>query len=174
MICGKLTGLRAADPEDVNNWVKWFNDKEVTQYLARIYPYNLEEARQYFQKVQQNPAEKLYSIVDLQKGRHIGSVSLRNIDWRNRHAELGVLVGDKEYTGRGYGQDAVRTLCRFAFREMNLNRVYLYVRADHNGGIRSYNKVGFRQEGILRRHLYRDGAYHDMIIMGLLVEDLKE
>ncbi|HEX2910739.1 MAG TPA: GNAT family protein [Chloroflexia bacterium] len=172
MIHGNLVTLRAVQPEDLLNWVKWFNDRAVTEYLARVYPYSQADAEKYWQKTQQNPQEILYSIVNSSNGEHIGSINLRNIDWRSRNSELGVLLGAKECWGKGYGRDAVRTMCQFAFKELGLVRVYLYVRADHPSGIRSYSKVGFKQEGIARKQLYRNGVYHDMVLMGLLADEL--
>src|SRR6267378_3834328 len=72
------------------------------------------------------------------------------VDWRNRSGELGIALGRRDCWGKGFGTDAVRTLCRWGFAELNLHRVHLKVYEDNPRGIACYEKVGFRQEGRLR------------------------
>ncbi len=91
-----------------------------------------------------------------------------DLNTRHRRAELGIVIGEKAYWGQGYGSDAIRTLLRFAFEEMNLHRVYLRVYEDNARGIRAYEKCGFCIEGRLREANYRKGRYHDELIMGVL------
>jgi RimJ/RimL family protein N-acetyltransferase len=86
---------------------------------------------------------------------------------------LGLWIG-RPYWDRGYGTDAVRVLCRFAFREMNLQRVGLSVYDINPRGVRAYEKVGFKEEGRRRRGHFADGRYVDVIVMGLLAEELIE
>jgi len=84
---------------------------------------------------------------------------------------MGIMIGDREYQDRGYGTDAVRTILRFAFDEMNLNRVWLHVHEDNARGIAVYRKCGFREEGRLRDVLLWDGVFHDAIVMSVLSTD---
>ncbi|HIC94568.1 MAG TPA: N-acetyltransferase, partial [Anaerolineae bacterium] len=65
-------------------------------------------------------------------------------------------------------------LLGFAFREMNLHRVYLSVHDYNERAIRCYEKCGFRHEGRLREALFRDGRYHDELMMGILREEFEE
>lgn len=171
MISGKLVYLRSVEAPDLERWLEWFNEEEITQYLNVVYPYSRVEAESYWKRSQQSASEVLYSIVSQAEQKHIGSINLKKIDWRSRHAELGILLGVKEFWGRGYGQDAVQTICRFAFEEMGLHRVYLYVREDHEAGIRAYEKAGFQIEGRARQQLYRQGKFYDLILMGRLAHE---
>jgi RimJ/RimL family protein N-acetyltransferase len=86
---------------------------------------------------------------------------------------LGVWLA-REHWNHGLGTDAVRTLCRFGFHEMNLRRVTLHVYANNPRGVRAYEKVGFVEEGRLRRDHFADGTYVDVVVMGLLAEELIE
>jgi RimJ/RimL family protein N-acetyltransferase len=171
MISGKLVYLRSVEAPDLDRWVEWFNEAEIIQFLNVVYPYSRLDAENFWKRTQQNAAEVLYSIVTQAEHKHIGSINLKKIDWRSRHAELGITLGIKEFWGRGYGNDAVETVCRFAFAEMGLHRVYLYVREDHEAGIRAYEKAGFKIEGRARQQLYRNGRYYDLILMGRLASD---
>jgi RimJ/RimL family protein N-acetyltransferase len=90
------------------------------------------------------------------------------VDWKNRSAVLGIVLGEKKHWGNGFGTDAVRLILGFAFRELNLHRVELDVYDYNVRAIRCYEKAGFRREGTLRDALFRDGAYHDVFRMAVL------
>nr|WP_206076217.1 GNAT family protein [Marinitoga lauensis] len=68
----------------------------------------------------------------------------------------------------GYGTEAMKLLVNFIFDEMNINKVKLHVFSFNKRAIRSYEKVGFKVEGVLREQIFREGKYHDEIIMGIL------
>ena len=78
------------------------------------------------------------------------------------------MIGGKDCWGRGYGTDAIRALLRFAFREMNLNRVWLTTGENNPRALACYRKCGFREEGRLRQDRYLEGRYWDTILMGIL------
>ena len=107
----------------------------------------------------------------LADGRYIGNIGLYEIDWKNRKAEYGILIGDKSAWGKGYGFDSSTDLLAYAFRELNLHRIFLRVLAYHERAIRLYEKIGFREEGRLRQDIFRSGAYRDTIIMGMLASE---
>ena len=77
------------------------------------------------------------------------------------------MIGDPAYHGKGYGTDAIRTLCKFGFEELNLHKLKAVVFAFNEGALRCYEKCGFEREGLLKEEIYREGAYHDVVMMGL-------
>ena len=89
-------------------------------------------------------------------------------------ATLGIVIGEKEYWGKGYGTEAVKTMLRYAFHELGLNRVELETYSFNPRAQRCYERAGFRREGVRRGALYRDGKFHDIIIMGILREEFLE
>ena len=101
----------------------------------------------------------------------IGFIELDGFNWPAREVWVGIGIGDREFQGRGYGTDAMRLVLRFAFLELNLNRVSLTVFEYNQRGIRSYEKAGFKEEGREREALERDGKRWDMLFMGILRED---
>jgi RimJ/RimL family protein N-acetyltransferase len=98
----------------------------------------------------------------------IGVISLMNISEANDSAELSVIVGQPEDRHRGYGAEAIDTLLRYGFEELRLNRVGLSVFEFNEDAISTYEKLGFCEEGRLRKVLKRDGAFHDAILMSVL------
>ncbi|MCL4459722.1 MAG: GNAT family N-acetyltransferase [Chloroflexi bacterium] len=172
MIQGEKVKLRSLEREDLDHWCRWFNDAEVMQYYPeRIYPYSRADAEEFFQRVQGSQTDKVFAI-ETKEGLLIGNVGLHHINWPARHAELGIMIGEKDYWDKGYGTDVIKTMVRFAFEKMNLQRIYLRV-ADFNArAIACYKKCGFREEGRLREHTYNNGRYIDELIMGVLRTEL--
>ena len=80
---------------------------------------------------------------------------------------MAILIGEKDLHGKGFGADAVRTLCRFGFSEMNLRKIKAAVFDFNVPALRCYEKCGFVREGVLKQEMFRDGAYHDVILMAL-------
>jgi RimJ/RimL family protein N-acetyltransferase len=76
-----------------------------------------------------------------------------------------------EFWSKGYGTFAVTHLLNYAFRDLNLNRVYLYVFENNERAIRLYRKVGFVREGLMRQSEYINGTYISLIVMGLLRDE---
>jgi RimJ/RimL family protein N-acetyltransferase len=112
--------------------------------------------------------------VETQGGVHIGAINLHRVHAEDRKAALGIIIGAKECWGRGYGGDAIDTLLRFAFHEMNLNRVWLTVTAGHERGIACYRRCGFREEARQRQGFYKHGRYWDFLVMGILRREFDE
>lgn len=176
MIPGLMVRLRPIEQEDLPRFVRWFSDPEVRRHLALYLPPSLAQEEHWFRRLQEQMArnEVVVLAIETPEGVHIGNIGLHQINWKDRNAELGIVIGEKEYWGQGYGTDATRTLLQFAFGEMNLHRVQLRVDADNARAIRCYQKCGFREEGRLRDAVFREGTYHDQLIMSILRADWQE
>jgi RimJ/RimL family protein N-acetyltransferase len=101
-------------------------------------------------------------------GLFIGQCALFHFDDVAHTAMLGITIGDKAYWGRGYGREAIRLLLDYAFRLRNLRRVWLSVNGNNERAIRAYRACGFVEEGRLRQHAWSNGAYIDLVQMGIL------
>ncbi len=101
-------------------------------------------------------------------GKYIGHCLLYSFDHTAHTCMLGIGIGDPEYQGRGYGREALRLLLDYAFRLRNLHKVSLTVSGDNERAIRAYRACGFVEEGRLRQHVWGNGAYLDIVCMGLL------
>jgi RimJ/RimL family protein N-acetyltransferase len=171
-IRGSLVALRATEEEDLPLLKRWINDPDVTETLAGRYPYGMRGERDYYE-ANYAPAFKrvAFVIVALESGVPIGNCSLDTPSPEDRAAELGIFIGEKSFWDRGFGTDAMKTLVRFGFDEMNLNRIELTVFDFNHRAIRVYEKIGFEVEGTLREAHYQNGAYVDMIAMSILRRD---
>jgi [ribosomal protein S5]-alanine N-acetyltransferase len=170
-LVGSTVYLRPLEREDAPLIVPWFNDREVTRTLHFRRPVNLQFEEEFIAKAYQDEHKLVLGIAVRADDRLIGTAGLHEIDFKNRHASFGLSIGEKSEWGKGYGTEVTRLLVEHAFGSLNLNRVWLEVHADNLRGRRAYEKVGFREEGILRQEQYREGRYWDTIVMAILREE---
>ncbi len=171
---GRLVRLRAREPGDEPLLHRWFNDPEVTEHLAIRYPLSHAQETAFIERVNAVSYQMAsFGVETLAERKLIGGVGLDHQSPENRSAVLGIAIGDKQYWDGGYGTDTMRTVCRFGFEMMNLHRIELEVYAENERAIHVYEKVGFRRECRKRQAVYNRGAYHDLLVMGLLEGELR-
>jgi RimJ/RimL family protein N-acetyltransferase len=169
LFTGDLVRLAEISRDNLPAYKRWMRDYEVQHLLARIPTPITDEAEEaWFGSVAKGTGDYIFAIHTLDSDTLIGNCGLHNVDKKSRFAEFGIVIGEKDYWGRGYGTDAARVILRFAFNELNLHRVELDVYDFNPRAIRSYEKVGFVHEAIRRDALFRNGAYHDVHRMGIL------
>ena len=106
-------------------------------------------------------------IVVRESGKLVGYVSITGISAINRAGEYFILIGDKSAWGKGIGREVTRLIVDHDIAALNLHRIMLTFSDLNIGGVKVYQAAGFREE-VLRQACYRDGAYHDKIVMAVL------
>ncbi len=126
-----------------------------------------------FEKLAQGglPEGFFFNIRAVPEDRLIGFVGLWNLSWPHGDCMVGIGLGEPEYWGKGYGTEAMRLVLRYAFVELNLHRVTLFVFDYNPRAIRSYQKAGFQFEGRLKGLIQREGQRHDVTCMGILRDE---
>jgi RimJ/RimL family protein N-acetyltransferase len=170
-LIGSKIYLRPLEREDAGTVLPWVNDPEVTCNLLLYRPVNLQAEEEFIAKANQSEHDLVLGIAVAATDKLIGATGLDQIDFKNRHARFGILIGEKTEWGKGYGTEATGLLVRHAFETLNLNRVWLHVFEYNKRGIRVYEKVGFKKEGALRQDRFHGGRYWDTVAMGLLREE---
>jgi len=170
---GKLTRLRPLQQSDLPDLIRWYGDPEVNHWLhqSEYRDVSEERVRAKFGPGTEREGEVRW-IMESADGTSIGVLRLEGIEVVHGRAELAVSIGEKAYWERGYGTDAIRLALRHGFRALGLRRVDLITDADNERGIRCYEKCGFRREGVLRAHRLRYGEPLDMVVMGVLREEM--
>jgi len=166
--------LRAVTESDADNYFKWINDTETNFYRGLYPPTSEVVAKAWVREQLHQTAEALTLAIDVSTDRGplpVGFIGLRGACARSRRAEMWIYLGDKEQWGHGFGQTAIKALCKYAFEEMNLHRLWLECDPENASGVRCYENVGFMREGTQRQAYFRRGAFRDTIFMGLLKPD---
>ncbi|MBC7318676.1 GNAT family N-acetyltransferase [Candidatus Bipolaricaulota bacterium] len=173
MFYGKDLRLRAIEREDIPRFLRWFNDPEVRQFVVMHEPLSRAKEEKWFEEHLSRADEIILAIEVLVEDEwtHIGNIGLHRIDLKNRTAVLGIVIGEKNFWGQGYGREAIRVLLRYAFFELGLNRVELETFEFNTRAIRCYEALGFKKVGVRRRAFFRDGKFHNLILMDLLAEE---
>ncbi|QHT63166.1 GNAT family N-acetyltransferase [Paenibacillus lycopersici] len=166
---GERLRFAAAQPDDAAELSRFTENYE---YLRNVdTEFAVPQAAAFFEQAENGKNTIEFMLRTLEDDRLIGFAALHGIEWNNRSSRLAVGIGDPEDRGRGYGKDAVAMLLRYAFLELNLERISLEVIAYNLAAIRVYEKAGFVEEGRLREAVMRGGRRYDLIAMGLLVRE---
>ena len=174
-INGQLIYLRQMELSDMNIYQEMLNDETIaSDVVGWSFPVSMSEQVDWFHKVINDPLNKRFSIVMKSTNKVVGMVTLQSIDWHNRSAFHGIKLHTSCPKGKGIGTDAVRALMRYAFEEVNLNRLdgcWL----DYNiASKKLYEKCGWYAEGTKKEAIFKNGKYHDLIIAGITKKDYLE
>ncbi|MBL7068263.1 MAG: GNAT family N-acetyltransferase [Candidatus Omnitrophica bacterium] len=164
-IIGKRVYLRSLNPDDLEKgYLGWINDPETNRFLmSGIFPTSRDKLWGYYEKVTNSNNDVIFAIIVKKNDKYIGNIKIGGIDWVNRTAHCGRMIGDKKYRGKGYGTEALKLVIDYAFNTLNLNRIYNAIVADNMGAIKSCGKVGMKREGIFSQARFVDGKYKDIV-----------
>lgn len=146
-LTGELVGLGPLDRMVLPLYHRWANDLETSRSLGLSWPATMEQVTATFEIRAHATDAVWFTIVALATGQPIGLVYLFQIEPRQRRASFGILIGEADARGRGYGTEATRLVLRYAFELYGLSNVMLTVYAHNHAGRRAYEKAGFREFG---------------------------
>lgn len=152
---GELVVLREKRLEDAEDDYSWRADPELATYDAVLplrvsisdYLIVFKEELRY-----PSPRQRTLAVEDRQSGRHIGNVMYYDVDERRGQAELGIMIGVRDYWSKGYGTDAIKTMLRYIFQNSSLKRVYLHTLKWNVRAQKSFLKAGFTAIGEVQRN----------------------
>ena len=171
MTGGTRVTLRPMEIADTDDVLRWRSDPEILAQLFADQPPTRAGHLRWLEGIRARGDRQEFVIVEQATGRRIGTIGLSQIDHANRRAEYGILIGEADARGKGFGREASRLILQHAFNELGLHRVYLHVFADNAAAIRLYEHVGLRREGVLRRHAFKRGAFRDVVVMAVLSDE---
>lgn len=166
--------LRELAREDIQQVNIWRNDSDLISMLGSPYRFiNIEVDYKWYDEYMsnRNTAVRCVIVKEISDEKILGIVSLVNINHVNRTAEFYLMIGEKENRGKGIGYFATTEILKHAFLNLNLNRVELCVLEENMKARSLYKKAGFIEEGFKRQAVYKNGMYHNMIIMSILRND---
>jgi RimJ/RimL family protein N-acetyltransferase len=174
LLFGEKVFLRPLEYEDVDFLFALFNNPTVRYYTGTVEIIVRKRIEDFIEKSANIHSRVDLIICDQETNKPIGDVNLVSIDRNNRSAEIGIKIGEEQYLGKGYGTEAMKLLLDYCFCTLNLHRISLTVYDYNPRAIKSYEKVGFKQEGIKRDGLFFNNQYHDVIVMSILSYEYKK
>jgi len=168
-----LTPFQAKDIEN-ERYRSWFIDQEVCKYNSHgLFPKTEKELREFAENLGNGNLVLKICFKDIHDNdgfvlNWIGNISLQHIDWINRSAEFAIVIGEKEYWGKGIAEEAARVLFYHGFCKMNLFRIWSGTSELNIGMIKVFEKLGMKHEGTFVRAQYLLGESHDVVEYGIL------
>ncbi len=168
--------LRGISLDDAKgNYINWLNDSEVCKYNShRVFPYNEQLAEEYIKNAMVFKDSLVLAIVEKKKNSHIGNISLQDINFISRSAEFAIILGEKEYWGKGMAKEASVLIMMHGFQELNLHRIYCGTASGNVAMQKLANYLGMTEEGRRREAQFKSGEYNDIIEYGVLRDEFLE
>ncbi len=164
-LSGKKIILRPRDKQkDLKKVVYWINNQEVIQYLAARFPQTRKEEEEWLDRKREND---ITLAIETKKGLYIGNIGLHQIDYLNGTAEIGIMIGDKDYWSKGFGFDAEMTLLNYGFNTLNLRKIAHRAELRNEKSVGLAKKCGGTKEGLMKKHIFKAGQYRDMIFLAI-------
>jgi RimJ/RimL family protein N-acetyltransferase len=173
-LIGTKCYLSPCSREEAEKWTQWDNDLEVAIPLGdeAYTPYTLEKMQDILDEVSKNQSH-IFSIVNLETDTTIGRCLLFNIDHVNRQATLGIVIGEKEFWGKGYGQDAIKLLLDYGFNLLNLNSIMIGTFSFNERAQACFRKVGFKEIGRRREARIIGEKKFDLVLMDMVANEFE-
>lgn len=170
-VLGERVRLVPVDKDlHLDNYLRWFNDPEITRYMLMVMPLTRQAEVAHLDRLSESKTDVVWAVHD-EHGRHIGATGLHDIDWRNRAATSGIVIGERDAWGKGYGSEVMRVRTRWAFEELGLRRIESECFAENVGSATCLARAGYRQIGVARQKRWRAGRWHDCILWEILADD---
>ncbi len=169
-LVGKHISLHSLRPEDLKEdkpYFSWLDDLSLDLYTERGYFPNSEARMEaYYTSAMNNPHIILLGIFDNKTNVHIGNITFSEINWINRRASISYIIGNKNFMRKGLATDAVLMMMQYGFNKLNFERIWAGSSELNIGSIKVLKKSGFKKEGVMRNHLFRNGKHCNVIIFG--------
>lgn len=163
--------IRKIEEKDLEERVAWMNNPKVYESMHYVVPVCYENTVMWY-KNNKNNLSRYDMVFEDEKGRLVAMGGLTSIDPHIKKAEFYIFV-DPESQGKGIGSEASALLCKYGFESLGLNKIYLHTNESNIGARKTYEKIGFKLEGILRSEAIVRGRCEDRLYYGLMAYELK-
>jgi ribosomal-protein-alanine N-acetyltransferase len=164
MFLGPRTTLGAFVPDDYGAMYCWANDIVAARLDCAFRPTNLRDVIASCE-TGNDGSRVMFAIRQRTDSKIIGYINIHNISAVHRSADLGIRIGDERHRGQGFGKEALAMALNYCWNHLNLERIGLVVFRHNARAIAAYSACGFKKEGILKRMLFVDGAWVDLMLM---------
>jgi len=165
-----LVKLRSLDVEDSDQFYQWSQDREVTKFSlsSYAYPQSKSEIGNWLSNINSSSKTVSFGICCVESGKLIGYAGIASISCLNRCGEYFILIGNKDYWGKGLATLVTKLITDYGFNALGLHRIELTAFSINPAAIRAYEKAGYAHEGVKREAGYRNGQFLDKVQMSVL------
>lgn len=159
-----------------SRYFAWLRDIEVIRTIYRLeylLPIQFSEVESYVENLQKSKNDCLFAIYYKKDNQFIGTQRIGHIDWRAGLADMGIMIGNRQYWGKGLATDALSVSCDYAFNELSLRKLTGGTPASNIAMYKCFEKIGFKREGSLRKNLLISGKYIDHYLYGLFRKEFR-
>ncbi len=177
ILAGEKVRLIAVDAErDSKLFAGWRNNSEYLRLMDAdvALHFSIEKMKKWMEENELSDEVAFFMIKRKEDDQIIGEIGLSGFQGKHSNAFVGISIGDPENWGKGFGTEAMKVILRYGFSILNLHHISLTVFEYNPRGVRSYEKAGFKLEGVQRQFLHRDGRRWDMYRMGILRSEWEE
>lgn len=151
---------------------RWVNDFSAMHRISSVVrPWTLEQELEWFERQSVSETSVSFTIYERSSSQAIGTTELHDLDFRNRTAEFGILIGEAAQRGKGFGTETAHLMLDYGFTALGLHNIMLQVYAYNIPAIRAYEKAGFREIGRRREARPMAGERWDLILMDALATE---
>jgi RimJ/RimL family protein N-acetyltransferase len=173
ILTGQNIVLHPLSKADIENRVRWFNDPRIRKTLIISEQFELDKTTRWFEKMRTDSSRAEFVIETIDK-IPIGIIGLSSIDSTHRTAEIYIVIGEKDFWGKGVMLEAESLLIDWAFNSVGLEKIWAEARPENVASLITMKKLGFNVEGTLRSEKIVDGARIDVLRLGLLKSDFSK
>lgn len=171
---GDRVTLTPLQIENIYKHFQWNNDPELNRFDNEL-PFRKENFGEFKDRFEQMVFQPIPDTIDfevhVENGVLIGVAYAVDISTYHRHCSVGVTIGDRDYWGRGYGRESLDVLLDYCFNELEMHRVSTETFEYNEAWRRLVKKAGFKRDGVERDYLFREGAYWDKEVYGMLEDE---
>lgn len=160
--------LRTLNETDIGErYLSWLGEDEINRYLeVRFTGQTVSGLRQYVASLNDSKDSLFLGLFIGDSGVHIGNIKLGPVNPHHKRADMGIVIGDRDYWGQGLAPEAIEAVAEYAFTVLGLHKLTAGVYEENEGSRQAFLKAGFVEEGRLSEHWLCDGAWQDGILLG--------
>ena len=170
----RFVTLRAMQQSDMQMICDMFNDPELeSMVVGWAFPISIEQQQRWFEKHVGDQFDFRF-VIETNEDGAVGIATLTEIDWKNRRASHGIKLARSNARQKGVGTDAIMAIERYAFDELGLHRLNGSWFKSNLASQAVYKKCGWREEGVLKDYIYKNGEWKDLVSVRILESEYRE
>jgi len=167
---GSRVDLEPFEEWHIEETREWINNEYITMHMGGRFPVGVAEQNAWYKNLMKDKTKKKLIVVD-KSLKDVGMVSLLNIDHKNQNTEVGIYISP-EYQGKGYAKEALSMILNFAFRELNMHKIYAFIYIDNSPSRKLFESVGFFHEYTDAEAVYSNSKFVDICKYSIFKKDI--